>query len=202
MPESKISRVCVYCASSQHAAPEYAASATELGRLIAENGTTLVYGGGAVGSMGALADGALAAGGKVIGVLPHFMDEVEWGHTRLTELQLVPDMHERKRAMLEGVDAAVALPGGCGTLEELLEAITWKRLALFTGPIVLVNTRGYFDPLLAVLHQCVEERFMNERHRQMWTVVDRVDQVLDAIREAPPWDEDARRFAAVQGPAE
>lgn len=200
MPEITPQRVCVYCASSQHADPEYAASAKELGRLLGENGSTLVYGGGAVGSMGALADGALAADGTVVGVLPHFMDEVEWGHTRLTELKLVPDMHERKRTMLEGADAAVALPGGCGTLEELLEAITWKRLSLFNGPIVLVNTRGYFDPLLAVLDRCVEERFMNEQHRQMWTVVERVDQVLEAIRTAPPWDENARSFAAVRGP--
>lgn len=151
--------------------------------------------------MGALADGALSAGGRVVGVLPYFMEEVEWGHTRLTEMKLVADMHQRKHAMLEGADAAVALPGGCGTLEELLEAITWKRLALFTGPIVLVNTRGYFNPLLAVLEKCVEERFMNERHREMWTVVERVDLVLEAIRTAPPWDENARSFAAAQGPS-
>lgn len=200
MSDSTIGRVCVYCASSQHADPEYAASANELGGLIAANGTTLVYGGGAVGSMGALADGALAAGGRVVGVLPHFMDEVEWGHTQLSELKLVPDMHERKRAMLEGADAAIALPGGCGTLEELLEAVTWKRLALFTGPIVLVNTRGYFDPLLAVLNRCIEERFMNERHAEMWTIVERVDQVFEAIHNAKPWDESARSFAAVQNP--
>lgn len=201
MPSSNTKRVCVYCASSQHADPEYATSARELGRLLAENGSTLVYGGGAIGSMGALADGVLEAGGEAIGVLPHFMDEVEWGHKRLTELRLVPDMHERKRTMLEAADAVVALPGGCGTLEELLEAITWKRLALFTGPIVIVNTRGYFDPLLAVLNRCVEERFMNERHRQMWSVVERVDQVLGAISTAPPWDKNARSFAAVQAPS-
>ncbi len=195
MPESTLRSVCVYCASSKSADPKYAAAANRLGGLLAGNETTIVYGGGAVGSMGALADGALEAGGRVVGVLPHFMDEVEWGHTRLSELKLVADMHERKRTMLEGVDAAIALPGGCGTLEELLEAITWKRLSLFHQPIVIVNPDGFYDPLLSMLNQVVDERFMNEKHREMWTVVSSVDDVIEAIDSTPPWDRDARKFA-------
>lgn len=195
MPDNKPRSVCVYCASSRSADPKYAESARRLGGLLAEAGVELVYGGGAVGSMGALADGALAGGGRVVGVLPHFMDEVEWGHTALSELKLVEDMHERKRTMLEGVDAAVALPGGCGTLEELLEAITWKRLGLFFEPIVIVNQDGYFDPLLATLNRAVDESFMNPQHRAMWGVVDTVDEVLPAIAATPPWDRDARSFA-------
>lgn len=195
MPDKNPRSVCVYCASSRSAEPKYAESARRLGGLLAEAGVELVYGGGAVGSMGALADGALAAEGRVVGVLPHFMDEVEWGHTALSELKLVADMHERKRTMLEGVDAAVALPGGCGTLEELLEAITWKRLGLFFEPIVVVNQDGYFDPLLATLNRAVDERFMNPQHRAMWSVVESVDEVLTAIRATPPWDRDARSFA-------
>lgn len=194
MPDS-IQRVCVYCASSRSADPRFAQAAGALGRVLAESGVTIVYGGGAVGSMGALADGALAAGGRVVGVLPNFMHEVEWGHTKVTEMRLVPDMHERKRTMLQDVDAAIALPGGCGTLEELLEAITWKRLGLFHKPIVLVNTLGYYDGLVGVLNRAVDDRFMNEQHRSMWSVVDSADEVLPAIRAAPEWNAAARDFA-------
>lgn len=170
-------------------------AAGDLGRLLATRRVTIVYGGGAVGSMGALADGALGEGGHVVGVLPNFMHEIEWGHPRLSELRLVADMHERKRTMLHGVDAAVALPGGCGTLEELLEVITWKRLGLFHKPIVLVNTLGYYDGLIGVLNRAVDDRFMNPEHRAMWTIVDTADQVLNAIQTAPKWDESARAFA-------
>ena len=146
---------------------------------------------------GTLAGAALAAGGRVIGVLPRFMYDLEWGHTGLTELQLVDDLHERKRRMIAEVDAIVALPGGSGTLEELMEAITWKRLGLFQEPIVLVNTRRFFDPLAALLERAIDERFMLERHRQMWTVVARADDVVTAIRDAPEWPRDARAFATL-----
>jgi uncharacterized protein (TIGR00730 family) len=145
--------------------------------------------------MGALADGALARGGRVEGVLPRFMYDLEWGHPRLSDLHVVNDLHERKRLMLDRSDAVVALPGGCGTFEELFEAITWKRLGLWSHPIVLMNVRGFYDPAVALLESAVDERFMDERHRAMWSVVDGPEQVLDAIREAPPWSEEARRFA-------
>ena len=192
-----LGRVCVYCASSRQSDAAYFEAAASLGRSLAECGVTIVYGGGAVGSMGALADAALAAGGKVVGVLPRFMYDLEWGHPRLTELRLVGDLHERKRLMIEEVDAIVALPGGSGTLEELMEAITWKRLGLHGHPIVLVNVRGFFDPLIALLERCIAERFMDQRHRAMWTVVGAADAVVEAIRKAPPWGPDARRFALV-----
>ena len=192
-----LGRVCVYCASSRQSDAAYFEAAASLGRSLAECGVTIVYGGGAVGSMGALADAALAAGGKVVGVLPRFMYDLEWGHPRLTELRLVGDLHERKRLMIEEVDAIVALPGGSGTLEELMEAITWKRLGLHGHPIVLVNVRGFFDPLIALLERCIAERFMDQRHRAMWTVVGSADAVVEAIRKAPPWGPDARRFALV-----
>jgi len=154
-----------------------------------------VYGGGSVGSMGALADAALAAGGRLVGILPRFMDDLEWGHKSLTELRLVDDMHHRKRMMLEEADAAVALPGGSGTFEELLEAITWKRLGLYLNPIVIVNVRGFYDPLRDLLERAIAERFMDERHREMWTFVDGPADVLEAIRSAPAWSPDARAFA-------
>ena len=188
-------KVCVYCASSTEAHPEYYAAAARLGAILAGQGITIVYGGGSVGAMGALADGALEAGGKLIGILPRFMDDLEWGHKSLTELRIADDIHQRKRWMIEDVDAVVALPGGCGTFEELLEAITWKRLGLYVNPIVIVNVRGFYDPLVAMLDRAVAERFMDERHRAMWTVVDRPEDVLDAIRSAPAWSSEARRFA-------
>jgi uncharacterized protein (TIGR00730 family) len=190
-----IQTVTVYCASSRQTDPAYREAARRVGALLAREGITVVYGGGAVGSMGALADGALSEGGRVIGVLPRFMADLEWGHAGVSELRLVEDMHARKLAMLQVADAVVALPGGCGTLEELLEAITWKRLGLFAGPIALLNRGGFYDPLLAMLDRCVRERFMDERHAAMWLAVREPEEVLPALRAAPPWDGDARRFA-------
>jgi len=189
--------VCVYCASSRSAHPDYRAAAYRLGETLAERGYGIVYGGGAVGSMGALADGALRRGGTVVGVLPRFMAELEWGHKGLTELELVEDMSSRKHRMLMRSVAVVALPGGSGTFEELLEAISLKRLGLYLHPIVIVNTRGYFDPLLAQLARAVEERFMDARHLEMWSVVERPEEVPQAIESAPGWSADARRFAGV-----
>ena len=189
--------VCVYCASSRVSHPDYRAAAHRLGAVLAVQGFSIVYGGGAVGSMGALADGALSEGGRVIGVLPRFMDDLEWGHKGLSELQLVEDIRTRKHLMLARSQAAVALPGGCGTLEELLETITLKRLGLYLSPIVMVNTRGFFDPLLAQLRQAVEERFMDERHLQMWEVVASPEEVPAALRRAPEWTVEARKFAAL-----
>src|SRR5215467_5069169 len=137
-------RICVYAASSQHSDAVFRNTAHRLGHLLATAGCSVVYGGGSAGSMGAIADGALAAGGEVIGVLPRFMADLEWGHPGLTRLELVEDMRERKHKLLTDSDAVVALPGGCGTLEELFEAITLKRLGLYFNPIVLVNTKNFY----------------------------------------------------------
>lgn len=189
--------VCVYCASSRTSHPDYRAAAHRLGEVLAREGVGIIYGGGAVGSMGALADGALSAGGRVTGILPRFMAELEWGHKGLSDLQLVEDLRTRKHLMLTMSQAAIALPGGSGTLEELLEAITLKRLGLYLNPIVLVNTRGFFTPLLEVLARAVEERFMDVRHLKMWQVVDTPEAVPAALASAPGWSADARSFAAV-----
>jgi uncharacterized protein (TIGR00730 family) len=197
-PQQPVARaVCVYCASSHTAHPEYRRAAFRLGESLAARGVTVIYGGGGKGSMGALADGALSKGGRVIGILPRFMAELEWGHRGLSELKLVEDMRTRKHLMLTGAQAAVALPGGCGTLEELLEAITLKRLGLFLGPIVLVNTRGFFQPLLELLSRAVNEHFMDERHALMWQVVAQPEEVPDAIERAPVWAAESRSFAGV-----
>jgi uncharacterized protein (TIGR00730 family) len=192
-------RICIYAASSAHCDAHYHADGRRLGETLARAGHTLVYGGGAVGSMGALADGALGAGGEVIGIIPRFMVELEWAHARLTALQLVEDMRERKHQLLTGSDAVIALPGGCGTLEELFEAITLKRLGIYHKPIVLLNTRGYWTPWNAFMRdRVIGERFMNPDHGAMWSVVDDVDEVLPAIANAREWHERAKDYGVVR----
>lgn len=192
-----IQTVCVYCSSSDRTPSVYLDAASRLGRTLAGAGIAIVYGGSSLGSMGRMAAAALASGGNVTGVLPRFMDELEWGNRALTELRIVDDMHERKRIMLELSCGVIALPGGCGTLEELFEAITWKRLGLYFGPIVLVNVNGFYDPCIELLDRTVAEGFMNPRHRDMWSVVAEPEQALDALRNAPAWTRDARSFARV-----
>ena len=189
--------VCVYCASSRASHPEYREAAFELGVVLAGQGLDIVYGGGARGSMGALADGALSKGGRVVGILPRFMSDLEWGHAGLTELELVEDMRIRKHLMLTRSQAAIALPGGSGTLEELLEAITLKRLGLYLHPILLVNTRGFFNPLLDLLGHAIDEHFMDERHARMWEVVAQPAEVPEALRRSAAWSPEARSFAAL-----
>jgi uncharacterized protein (TIGR00730 family) len=188
-------RVCVYCASSQKCDAAYLEAAERLGRHLALNQATLVYGGGGAGAMARLAEGALSAGGTAIGILPQFMLDLEWGHKELTELHIVDDMRERKHRMIDGADAVVALAGGCGTLEELFEAITLKRLGLYLGPIVLVNTLGFYDRVVATLDHCISEHFMDERHRGIWIVVNEPEDVVNAIQTAPRWNSENRNFA-------
>lgn len=189
--------VCVYCASSTQIKPSYFEATARLGRILADAQLTVVYGGGSNGLMGQLADSALSAGGKVIGIIPNFMCEVEWNHTGLTELILVETMHERKEKMAMMADAVVALPGGCGTLEELLEVITWKKLGIFTNPIIIVNTEGYYNDLIAMLDRTIDEHFMRNEHRRMWEVVETPEEVLPAIQNSVAWNSEARAFAAL-----
>jgi len=189
--------ICVYCASSTQVKRSYFEATDRLGKILADAQLSIVYGGGSMGLMGQLADSTLKAGGEITGVIPRFMCEVEWNHTNLSELILVETMHERKEKMAMMADAVVALPGGCGTLEELLEVITWKRLGIFTKPIVIVNIEGYFDALIAMLNRAVDEHFMREEHRQMWVVVETPEEVLLAIHNSANWDENARSFAAL-----
>ncbi len=190
--------VCVYCASSQACDAPYHEVAKRLGGLLAKAGRAVVYGGGRSGSMGALAEGALAAGGRVVGIIPRFMQDLEWGHDELSELHVVEDMRTRKHEMLTRASAVIALAGGTGTLEELLEAIALKRLGLFLGPIVIVNTKGYYDPLLEQLAAAIEGRFMDNRHGSLWSVVTEPEAVLHAIETAPEWDPANRDFAVAR----
>lgn len=189
--------ICVYCASSTQIDPRYFDAAHRLGRILAKAGFRIVCGGGALGLMAQLSDSALAAGGEVTGIIPRFMCDENWQHKALTELIVTETMHDRKQKMAFLSDAAIALPGGCGTLEELLEVITWKQLGIFTKPIIIVNTNGYYDGLISVLQRAVEENFMRDIHRNIWTVVSEPEEVLAAIKNAPKWDADVRKFAAI-----
>lgn len=185
---SEIKRVAVYAASSSQVSSEYIDAAAELGRTLAAEGIEIVYGAGKVGLMGALADAALDAGGKVMGVIPQFMVDNGWCREKLTNLIVTPDMHTRKEKIVSLADATIALPGGVGTLEELMEIITWKQLGLYANPIVILNTRGYFNPLKEMLERAVEEKFMREIHRNLWSIADTPRQVADLIRNTPQWD--------------
>lgn len=159
-----IKGICVYCGSSGQVAPHYLAEAATLGELLAEQQITLIYGGANVGSMGAMADACLAAGGKVIGVMPRGLVEKEVAHQGLTELHIVDDMHQRKAMMADLADAFIALPGGMGTLEELFEALTWAQLEFHGKAIGVLNSQGYFSQLLAFLSHAASEGFMHQRH--------------------------------------
>lgn len=185
---SEIKRVAVYAASSSQVSSEYIDAAAELGRTLATEGIEIVYGAGKVGLMGALADAALDAGGKVTGVIPQFMVDNGWCREKLTNLIVTPDMHTRKEKIVSLADATIALPGGVGTLEELMEIITWKQLGLYANPIVILNTRGYFNPLKEMLERAVEEKFMREIHRNLWSIADTPRQAADLIRNTPQWD--------------
>lgn len=187
--------ICVFAASSRRPAEEYFHEAQVLGRILAREGVAIRYGGGGVGLMGALADAALQAGGRVTGVIPRFMMELEWGHPRLTECIEVETMAERKERMMAGTDAVVALPGGIGTLEELLEVLTLKQLGLYLNPVILLDTRGYYRPLQAMLQHAIAEEFLGAHHAELWTFVARAEEVLPAIRSTPPWSRDARKSA-------
>ena len=189
--------VCVYCASSAKIDPSYVADARDLGTLLGNRGIRVVNGAGNMGLMAAVSDAALAAGGQVTGVIPRFMMEQGWHHRGLTELRVTETMHERKRMMASLADAVIALPGGCGTLEELLEVITWKQLGLYLKPIVVLNTDGFYDPLLAMLARAVERHFMREQHRALWTVAASVDEAVDMLYSTPDWDSNLRKFAAI-----
>jgi uncharacterized protein (TIGR00730 family) len=179
--------VCVYCGSSAGTDPRYAAGARELGGLLAAQRMRLVYGGGAVGLMGVLADAVLAGGGEVVGVLPRGLFSREVAHTGLTELHEVASMHERKQLMVDLSDAFVALPGGLGTLEELAEVMTWAQLGVHDRPVAVVDVAGYWQPLAHLLDRAVAEGFLRRASRDVVVWVDEVAGVLDALaRDEPP----------------
>lgn len=155
------------------------------------------YGGGAVGLMGRIADVMLKEGGEIRGFIPLFMKEMQWAHNGVPDMITVRDMHERKYLILKEVDAVVALPGGVGTLDELMEVITLKQLGQFVKPIIIVNTSNFFDPLFTLMKRMVKERFMRDIHQDIWSVVNEPEEIPKAIRASPPWDAGALKYAAV-----
>lgn len=194
---NKINSVCVYSASSTKIDPVYFDAARELGTLLGQKRIRLINGAGNMGLMSAVADAAMEAGGEVTGVIPGFMVEQRWHHTGLTRLVEVDSMHERKKMMADLSDAIIALPGGCGTLEELLEVITWKQLGLYLNPIVILNIKGYYDPLLRMLATAVDENFMRRQHGDIWHVAATPLEAVSLIHSVPLWDASIRKFAAI-----
>ncbi|MBR1732235.1 MAG: TIGR00730 family Rossman fold protein [Alloprevotella sp.] len=189
--------ITVYAASSGQVPEVYVRAARDLGKAIAAGGHTLVNGAGRTGLMGACTDACLAAGGRAVGVIPEFMIEQGWQHDGMSELIVTHDMHERKERMAALSDACVALPGGVGTLEELLEIITWKQLGLYLKPIIIYNVSGYFDPLLGQLSRATAESFMRPQHQGIWQVADEAHQVVQLAETTPLWDQSVRKYAAL-----
>jgi uncharacterized protein (TIGR00730 family) len=182
-----LSSVCVFCGSNGGADPAYLAAAEAVGAGLAQRGIRIVYGGGRVGLMGALADSARAAGGEVVGVMPQALVDREIGHTGIDDLRVVDTMHERKALMVELADAFVALPGGIGTLEELFEVYTWAQLGIHAKPLALLDVAGYYEPLAAFLDHAVAQRFLRSETRAMLAVADSIEGVLETFeRWRPP----------------
>jgi len=175
-------RVCVYCGSSSGFDPIYKAAAIELGVLLSAQGIGLVYGGGSIGLMGALADSVLAKGGEVIGIIPHHLIAMEVGHRQLTSLIAVDSMHARKHQMADLADAFIALPGGIGTAEELLEVFTWLQLGIHAKPVAILNTNGYFDHLLQFLEHMEQSGFLKREHREMLIIEQDAARLLEQLR--------------------
>lgn len=185
---SRIRSLCVYCGSSPGTRPEYADTAMALGRHLAETGIRLVYGGGRVGLMGAVADGCLAAGGEVVGVIPRALEEKELAHLGATEMHVVESMHERKTRMADLADAFLAMPGGIGTLEEIFEVYTWTQLGFHAKPCGFLDVAGYFAPLTAFLDRMVDERFLREEHREFLFVGTGFAELIGRMEEFDPPD--------------
>ncbi|MEE0978436.1 MAG: TIGR00730 family Rossman fold protein [Muribaculaceae bacterium] len=176
-----VKTITVYCASSSNIDEAYFNAARELGRLMAQCGVTLVTGSGKMGLMGAVNDGAIEQGGHTIGVIPRFMFERQWQHPGLSELIVTDDMHRRKETMASLADAVIALPGGVGTFEELLEIITWRKLGLFDGQIIILNTLGYYNPLLQMLHDSASKGFMRNLDLGLWKVAETPQQAIEML---------------------
>ncbi|NYZ11897.1 TIGR00730 family Rossman fold protein [Azospirillum sp. RWY-5-1] len=177
--------VCVYCGASSRVSDRYKKAAHDLGTGLASRGVQLVYGGGRVGLMGIVADAAIAAGGRVVGIIPEHIQVLEVEHTALAELHVVDSMHTRKRMMVDRSDAFVVLPGGLGTLDETFEVLTWKQLRLHDKPIVIVDEGGYWAPLAGLVDHMIGEGFCQPGHRNLFRIVDRVEDVFDALAAEP-----------------
>jgi uncharacterized protein (TIGR00730 family) len=174
--------VCVYCASSPHIREVYFEATRKLAGYLVDEKFDVIFGGGSQGLMGQLADTVLEKGGHITGVMPNFMKAVEWDHKGVKNFHFTDTMHQRKQTFLDKADGLITLAGGCGTFEELLEAVTLKRLGIYTKPIVILNTDGYYDPMKEMLERSIREKFMTEAHRSLWEFVDEPEEVIPALR--------------------
>lgn len=190
-------KVCVFASSSSKVNSQYAEAASRLGLLFARKGTGVVFGGGGIGLMKKLADAVLENGGEITGVIPSFMKEQGWDHAGVSDMIITSDMGERKKQMFSLSDGIVALPGGIGTLEELTEAITLKQLGLFRGPIVIMNTLGFYDPLIAFLDNMVKGNFLRLEHKDIWQVASTPEEVMMCLDNGHDWIADPRSIAKI-----
>ena len=189
--------VCVFAASSSRIDNEYGVAAAKLGSLLAKAGIEVVFGGGGIGLMGKMADAVLENGGKITGVLPSFMKEEGWGHLGLNEMIITGDMSERKKKMFSMSDAVIALPGGIGTLEELTEAITLKQLSLFSGPIIILNTLGYYKSLIKFIEHMIDNHFMRFEHKGIWEIVNTPEEAIKALNNKNRGNKEWRKIARI-----
>ena len=179
--ESNNRYICVYGASSDNIAEEYKQAAYQLGKALAAKGWNCINGAGSAGVMRAVSDGFLDGGAKAVGIIPQFMVDNGWHYSRLSDIISTPDMHQRKQMMAQRSQCSIAMPGGCGTLEELLEIITWKQLSLYNKPIVIFNINGFFDSILQQLEHCIAQQFMKPTHKHLWFTAHSVQQIVDYI---------------------
>lgn len=189
--------VCVFASSSSRINVEYGTAAIKLGQLLANAKIDVVFGGGGIGLMGKLADAVIENGGKITGILPSFMDEEGWGHHGVNEMIITHDMGERKKRMFELSDAVIALPGGIGTLEELTEAITLKQLSLFDGPIIILNTLGFYKHLLEFLDNMVDNHFLRFEHKGIWEIANSPEEAIVALTNNSRGNEEWRKIAKI-----
>ncbi|HEX7494799.1 MAG TPA: TIGR00730 family Rossman fold protein [Bacteroidales bacterium] len=189
--------ICVFASSSSRIDSEYGVAATSLGKLLAQAGIDVVYGGGGIGLMGRLADSVLANGGKITGVIPGFMKEEGWDHPSVSEMIITSDMGERKKQMFQLADAVVALPGGVGTLEELTEAMTLKQLGLYQGPIIILNTLNFYKSFIEFLEHMVSGNFLRYEHKGMWEIAGTVEEVMVLLNKKDGWHHDPRSIARI-----
>ncbi len=192
-----IKKVTVFCASSQKIDEVFFEASRQLAKELSSKNIEIIYGGGSIGLMGALADAAIENGGRITGIIPKFMADIEWAHAKLPSLKIVETMHERKALMIKDTDCVIALPGGCGTLEELMEVITLKRLGLFTKPVVILNINEFYNPLIDLFENMIKGNFLREEHKKMWTIAESVNNIFDTINLSPKWEKSAIEFASI-----
>jgi uncharacterized protein (TIGR00730 family) len=190
-------RICIFCSSSDKIDKIHFDTAEKITSILIQAGYTIVCGGGSHGLMGKIINTSVKNGGHVVGIIPEFMRNVEWDSKELSQLIVVEDMRERKKQMIENADAVVALAGGCGTLEELMEVITLKRLGKFTKPIIILNTNGFYNHLEKLLIKMIDENFMNKQSIDIWKFIDNPEQIIAAIDNSAAWNSDAIKFAVV-----